>query len=43
MHFILLVYKYEYIMNKNSYFVDFFILCGILQYDGNTETNYIFS
>lgn len=22
MHFILLVYKYEYIMNKSSYFVD---------------------
>lgn len=34
MHFILLVYKYEYIMNKNSYFVDFFMLCVILQYNG---------
>lgn len=22
MHFILLVYKYEYIMNKSSYFID---------------------
>lgn len=33
MHFILLVYKYEYIMNKNSYFVDLLILCGIFQYD----------
>ena len=24
MHFILLVYKYEYIINKSSYFVDLF-------------------
>lgn len=28
MHFILLVYKYEYIMNKSSYFIDVY-LCGI--------------
>lgn len=34
MHFILLVYKYEYIMNKNSYFVDILTLCGIFQ-DGH--------
>lgn len=32
MHFILLVYKYEYIMNKSSYFVDVLMLCGIFQY-----------
>lgn len=32
MHFILLVYKYEYIMNKSSYFVDLLILCGIFVY-----------
>lgn len=25
MHFILLVYKYEYIMNKSSYFIDLFV------------------
>lgn len=31
MHFILLVYNYEYIMNKSSYFVDLLILCGIFQ------------
>lgn len=24
MHFILIVYKYEYIINKSSYFLDFF-------------------
>lgn len=26
MHFILLVYKYEYIMNKSSYFLDVVIV-----------------
>lgn len=29
MHFILLVYKYEYIMNKSSYFVDFLWYCVV--------------
>lgn len=33
MHFILLVYNYEYIMNKSSYFVELLILCGIFQHD----------
>lgn len=41
MHFILLVYKYEYIMNKSSYFIDLADIFFILQCERtNSVLNY---